>query len=145
MKTSAASGSLSTQNFEQIFDAKAGTVEIKMQLILPILETSVLENIQLHLEIQRNEIICGSETNESFAIQDKDQLYQPVSHVIIYASQLVWRMNGNFDSFYTTSLDYKLFLSNRGSPQPNSSLAFSFQFKLLKILKVMYKLRFFNV
>ena len=65
LKTTAASGYVSIQNLEQAFDAKTGSIEVDITLLLPKKDASNSDNIQLHLEIDRKRLMDG---NESFAI-----------------------------------------------------------------------------
>jgi len=85
LKTSAASGSVSLQNLEQIFDSKNLSIEMNVNLFLPKKDASKSDDIQLHLEIDRNKVTEGN-GYESFTIGFKDQ-DSDTSHIIRNVTQ----------------------------------------------------------
>ena len=110
LTTTAASGSISLQNLEQVFDAKTGSIEMEVNLFLPKKNASKSDNIQLHLEIDRNKMMDG---NESFAIlKSWKYLYSQESHIIRNITQQYPAYTPNEDGYYSTNFVYKMYLNN---------------------------------
>ena len=118
LTTSAASGSISTQNIQNVLHKQTGWIKMYVALFLPKKNASKTDEIQLHLEINRTKVM-ESNGNDSFAIGTKDQ-YTDASHITINVTKQ-WSVFTllHEDAFYASNIEYKMFLKNGVNEQEN--------------------------